>query len=1267
MKILPKKLIQSLSLSLMLTITSAEALIPVSQAKGMLENTKKEYKQYSPFWAMVAVHGNMLGNIRFFGNYTTITQKKRDEDAVERIHKVDQGQDPIAALIKRLFNSPDGVQFVATTYEADPAGNLSRHLEAIDPIIQVLLSSSPSPEKITQIKTILDRIVDIKIDSLENINPEDYPDTIRKLILTQLSSKNPLERIVSETKGAKTLLKKIQIDPQEEFVKNEIEKIKQHSWDNELQKIEQLDTEIIFQMAEEEKIPFSNKMPAGVKTALIKKIMAFTTEDKSKYADKSDQELRNILQDLGLEFKEIWQETLRQKLITELMKKLKSDKEEIYRINMDAIKEFAYMHNIFFDETKSPSELMDVFAEELRIKGAHELESHLNVEEFQAVLKEQIDRDNQAFAQLLVKAFDEQTKWANPKSLKDYLYPENIVITALLAFLVKISDDQDALRMLPTLMKEGWEKQAEFTLEEYKDLKNQYISDEVNLGLLKNNELAFMMAKGFDIFESPFSSPIDYRSDTSYNQQTFPDCGETSLLSLLGMILSANSGGKIQPSSLATFKNKIEFTENQLDPNHPFTKMIQFFDKNNDLSKWGSLNIHNDWINIVSNLNDLTKKDTINSIQYGRPAQSSGPLYYEIKSHMHDEICGIVNMFNVIAHLVPDKILNQPWDQNREIRLEQISQKLDRLCELLSRDGLEITWINDVTKSKTLNDEFPQIVFENSNGPVIKWTFQKGHFKLDLLVEPQKDWRDHYRTIDENNFQNEWMASLFLRLNEQHWLNNETYGTQFPLSLIFNRDITSVDGTIKVLSFVFYRMIINQKFSAFSPLLPRWIEKSNALNQFVPLNKISLLLYAMNNRNILIIQKILADPRFYSIQNEVKKLENWPKDDENNPFQQMINYGLISAFKVMNPKKLESIISLDLSRDNRITDEDLKFLTGLNTLNLTGNPKITDDGLKPLKMLRTLNLTKNTKITDSGLSPLKMLTSLNLNSNTKITDVGLKPLTMLNTLSLAGNTKITGHGLIPLENLISLNLGNNTRISNEDLKIHTGLTSLNLSSNIRITNDGLSALKRLNTLSLANNTRITGNGLIPLVELTSLNLSFNTKITNNDLKSLMGLISLDLINNEVITDEGLKAVPGLTSLNLSMNYKITDEGLVPLIGLTSLDLSSNEVITNKGLKILTKLTSLNLNKNIRITNEGLIALTELTSLNLSQNKYINNEAVKHLKRLKTLDLSNNDLITYEGLKPLTELASLNLKSNRMITDIDIIDLSKRNPNIQFIE
>lgn len=119
------KFMLTLGITFIFPLSLTKAEIPFNQAVDMYRGTKDEYKKYSPFWSMVAVHGKMLPIIRFFGNYSTNVIKERDDLGIESTTIADQARDPIANLLKRLFNSPDGLQFVATTYIGDPVGNLN--------------------------------------------------------------------------------------------------------------------------------------------------------------------------------------------------------------------------------------------------------------------------------------------------------------------------------------------------------------------------------------------------------------------------------------------------------------------------------------------------------------------------------------------------------------------------------------------------------------------------------------------------------------------------------------------------------------------------------------------------------------------------------------------------------------------------------------------------------------------------------------------------------------------------------------------------------------------------------------------------------------------------------------------------------------------------------------------------------------------------------------------------------------------------------------
>lgn len=54
-------------------ISCAFAKIPSSDIWGLFESTKPEYRYYSPFWGFVVLDGGMLKALRFYGNYTLLT------------------------------------------------------------------------------------------------------------------------------------------------------------------------------------------------------------------------------------------------------------------------------------------------------------------------------------------------------------------------------------------------------------------------------------------------------------------------------------------------------------------------------------------------------------------------------------------------------------------------------------------------------------------------------------------------------------------------------------------------------------------------------------------------------------------------------------------------------------------------------------------------------------------------------------------------------------------------------------------------------------------------------------------------------------------------------------------------------------------------------------------------------------------------------------------------------------------------------------------
>ena len=95
------------------------------------------------------------------------------------------------------------------------------------------------------------------------------------------------------------------------------------------------------------------------------------------------------------------------------------------------------------------------------------------------------------------------------------------------------------------------------------------------------------------------------------------------------------------------------------------------------------------------------------------------------------------------------------------------------------------------------------------------------------------------------------------------------------------------------------------------------------------------------------------------------------------------------------------MLSLDLTHDEEVSDDDLKYTKKLERLNLSFNRKITGKGLNHLKNLKELTLTDNHNITDEDLKYVPGLTYLDLDYNDLITYKGLEYLPNLKVLIMS--------------------------------------------------------------------------------------------------------------------------------------------------------------------------------------------------------------------------------------------------------------------------
>jgi hypothetical protein len=445
------------------------------------------------------------------------------------------------------------------------------------------------------------------------------------------------------------------------------------------------------------------------------------------------------------------------------------------------------------------------------------------------------------FSKILVTAYEQESTYANPNNNEQQRYPTNIVAISLLSFLVKVADNNTSNlnENLPLLMTGSYSPLRNINKEFYDKYKGHFaaiIKDFNDFEKVKPEdvELAFFLAKGFEAYENIVAEPIKYAQNISIANGTnsFSDCGETSLRNFFTLLLSAGNGGIISTEKLKAleekiFQNRIESISNRSDlSQHTIYQQFKtFMTKHLDITYGTSSNIHSAWAEIVSNLNEGSDKEGINRVQYGnKKIGAANEESYEIKSNvLNAEAKGIFNMFNVIGRIIPDKILNKPWDKDEKVRHTQLVEKLDHLCDLFSSDNMIIGWKNESTNSKiNPSDSFMSIVFTIQDATMkeqdaFRWIFQKGHFDIERISTVNSDWRADFT---DKNYQNEWLASLFTNsLSNQR--REVTYDNLAPLTVIYNASLTKLEGIRETIE-----IILKKQLKNFYPLINRWVQHS---------------------------------------------------------------------------------------------------------------------------------------------------------------------------------------------------------------------------------------------------------------------------------------------------------------------------------------------------------------------------------------------------------------------------------------------------------
>lgn len=870
------KKIQKLSILAILlsTITTSRADIPFEEAKGIWQLTKSEYKHISPFWGIAMIHGQLLSILRFFGNYN---------QAIIEGHEIDRGEEAIAELIRQLFSSPDGRLFVATTYHFNPAGDLSHHLEKMNDIIMALdaydhqLTQSPQKTETVSVAETENQLKTIS-DEIKELNSLIVKDPEKTTLLTpaEITEQNNFKALIKEKqdaikalKGPKaqdplvternTLTKQIQSTTQQ------IDKLRAAKKQDDalFLKIRGLEAtlstlntkrEVILQQIASRESQTPEKLRFSALEETLYQILEPIGSHRTASDDDIIKEAQAILEKTLSYKADLTDVDVSQKKVVEALKhQTKKTRTNVGEL-VDDVDWANSLEAQAEDMIANAPERARALVQDYLYKTS---EGRSTAKKDKAYLKEMFTHSPERarefvtqayqprireFAHLIAEAQALQSKLANPKNPKEQVYPEHIVPTVLLAFFAKIADSKSDLKKLPDLFQDP---QSIDSLTPYSKKEFHQTTPTEEMMKDPNPELAFLYGRGYEQYVQIILPPFAYRGSTTYlNNPDFPDCGESSLRYILSSLLGMGNGGRILPADLSNLEKNIQ--SSNPDVNLSQHKSYQAFKKfmlaHGNLGLASIQQYHNDWAEVVSNLNEPTQIPTINDVQYGRGDPQNGLYTYEIKSVLSERGArGIINMLNVIAKLIPDAVLNEPWAENETDRFSQVEEKLNRLCQLFSKPNFKVSWHESAYGE--IKNPFVQIDIDINGDPHVSWTFSAGHFSMDKISSRSNDPRIRFDA--DNKFNSPWIASFYSELTSQTKVTSN-FNYYFPH--IFSPKINQMENQ---LGLIIYSLRNAHTFPQFLSYIPRWIAKAFPFtdnNAFITFTDIMIRIFAEKDK-----------------------------------------------------------------------------------------------------------------------------------------------------------------------------------------------------------------------------------------------------------------------------------------------------------------------------------------------------------------------------------------------------------------------------------
>jgi hypothetical protein len=206
---------------------------------------------------------------------------------------------------------------------------------------------------------------------------------------------------------------------------------------------------------------------------------------------------------------------------------------------------------------------------------------------------------------------------------------------------------------------------------------------------------------------------------------TFPDCGETSLRNFF-LAMLWTKGDSMDPKLITDLETRLtpEVKDVALGPAQVrFGQLIQFFKDHPGLAAQGTQECRDKWAAIVSGVN-VGANDPL-------------PVPYRDAGSCNIAGNGIEAMLNLVAHLLPDPILNAPWPEPGPAWSGAIAGKLDRLCALFPRGEARLSW--ETGAGKRIAEPYVTLTFTNGDNKLFSWTLRKSHYEIAASHQAQRN------------------------------------------------------------------------------------------------------------------------------------------------------------------------------------------------------------------------------------------------------------------------------------------------------------------------------------------------------------------------------------------------------------------------------------------------------------------------------------------------------------------------------------------------